>query len=58
MLWIPTQGKPTKKHATRQEAQEEAIRLVKKHGMEVMLMECIGCYRLKNEPVEYVDVLL
>jgi len=55
LCWIKGRGTPTKEHETFADAKQEAKRLAIKERRDVMILETVGWYKMKDEPVEYID---
>lgn len=56
MVFVPSRGKPTKVHQTLASAQEEAARIASKENQKVYILEAIGYTKVKEQPVEWVEV--
>ena len=54
MCFIPSCGRPTKRHSTIEDAKEEAARLAKKEMYPVAILECVGFVKPVETPTEFV----
>ena len=55
-VWNTTGSKPRMIHNEKSDAVNEAVRLAEKHEGEFYIMECVGCAKKIERPVEYTEI--